>query len=251
MDHEISFRLRKPDELIAPFVESFWMLRNDSNGDKEIVVLPDGRIDLIFSYSAAEPFHITLSGLETRPDYAVLGAGTLMFAISFKLPATEYILGHTIAAVLDYAVHLPGNFWGFDAGDLASFEQFCEKAGGKIASLLPLEWDSRKLELFRLIYESEGALAVEAMSRKVYWSSRQIARYFKEQFGLSLKVYCNILRFSASLRHIAEGKFTASPDFTDQSHFIREVKRFSGVSPKELRRNKDDRFIQLSAHRSK
>ncbi|MGK4569042.1 hypothetical protein [Flavobacterium sp. 3HN19-14] len=50
-------------------------------------------------------------------------------------------------------------------------------------------------------------MSVTALSERVGWSSRQMNRYFSQQFGLSLKSYCNILRFRASLAHIARGSF--------------------------------------------
>jgi AraC-like DNA-binding protein len=106
--------------------------------------------------------------------------------------------------------------------------------------------DSRKQKLFEMIYTSNGALSVKELSEKVYWSSRQINRYFREQFGISLKAYCNILRFKASLQHIKEGKLYPEQDFADQNHFIKEIKKFSGVVPKELFKNQNDRFILLS-----
>ncbi|RYE13139.1 MAG: AraC family transcriptional regulator, partial [Sphingobacteriaceae bacterium] len=59
MDNDLTFKLIKPDESLADFVESFWLLHNPSDSTKEIVILPDGRIDLIFSQSATESFHIT------------------------------------------------------------------------------------------------------------------------------------------------------------------------------------------------
>ena len=243
MDNDLDFQLFKPNALLADFVESFWRLYNASDSDKEIVVLPDGRVDLIFSQSATEPFHITLSGLETYPEQATLKAKTLMFAVSFKLPATEYLFHNSVSALLNNAEHLPANFWNFTAADLKNFELFCKKASKKIGSLLPKEIDNRKQKLFDLIYASEGSLTVKELSAKVYWSSRQINRYFNQQFGLSLKAYCNILRFKVSLKHLAQGKFFPEPAFTDQSHFIKEVRKFSGVSPKELKRNQNDRFI--------
>src|SRR6187551_2773962 len=101
-------------------------------------------------------------------------------------------------------------------------------------------------KLFDLIYSSNGSLPVKELSDKVFWSSRQINRYFNEQFGISLKAYCNILRFRASFSHIKDGKLFPHENFADQSHFIKEVKKLSGVSPKELKRNQNDRFIQFS-----
>jgi AraC-like DNA-binding protein len=246
MDNDFTYQRSKPDRSLSDFVESFWMLQNRSGSDKEIVVLPDGRIDLFFSQSASEPFHATLSGIETHPDQAVLAAQTIIFAISFRLPAVEYIFRKPISGLLNDAEHLPAGFWDFTPEDLHNFNHFCAKATQKVQSLLPADPDSRKLKLFELIYASNGALTVNELSEQVSWSSRQINRYFTEQFGIPLKAYCNILRFRASFEHIRDGKLFPEHNFTDQSHFIREVKKLAGVSPKELRRNQNDRFIQFS-----
>lgn len=251
MDNDLEYKRIKPDKLLADFVESFWLLKNHSGIVKNIVILPDGRIDLFFSQSATEPFHITLSGLETQPDQATLATKTIMFAISFKLLATEYIFQNTVSDLLDNATYLPANFWNFTATDLNDFDCFCEKATEKIQSLLPQKIDSRKQKLFDFVYSSNGTITVKELSEKVFWSSRQINRYFNQQFGLSLKTYCNILRFRASFQHIKDGRLFPQQNFADQSHFIREVKKLSGVSPKKLRLNQNDRFIQFSTLASK
>lgn len=251
MDNDFEYKLIKPDKSLADFVESFWLLQNHSNTNKEVVILPDGRIDLTFFQSAKEPFRIILSGIETHSDKAIFATKTTMFAISLKLLATEYILRNTISNLLDNAKFLPVNFWNFNATDLQDFGLFCKKASQKIKSLLPKEIDNRKRKLFDLIYSSNGALTINELSEKVFWSSRQINRYFNQQFGLSLKAYCNILRFRDSFNHIKDGKLFPQQNFADQSHFIKEVKKLSGVSPKELKRNQNDRFIQFSTLSSK
>ena len=251
MDNDLRFKLIKPEKSLSHFVESFWFLQNPSDSDKEIIVLPDGRIELTFTQSQTEPFHITLSGIETHPQRALLAPKTSIFAISFKLLATEYVFQNTIANLLNYAEHLPANFWDFTIHDLQDFDQFCKKASQKIFSLLPAEIDERKRVLFNLIYLSKGSLTIKEFSENVHWSSRQMNRYFNQQFGLSLKTYCNILRFRASLEHIAQGKLFPQLNYTDQSHFIKEIKKFSGVIPKVLLKNENDRFIQFSALFSK
>jgi AraC-like DNA-binding protein len=247
MKTDTAFKIIKPGRAYTDFVESFWMLRNLSGRDKEIVVLPDGRIDLTFSQSATSPFQVVRSGIETCPQPVILQAGTIIFAVSFKLLATEYIFRSAVASLLNYAEYLPAGFWGFTEGDLQHFERFCKKASQKIQSLLPKDIDPRKQELFNLIYTSNGELSVKELSGKVYWSSRQINRYFNQQFGVSLKEYCDILRFRASFQHIKDGQLFPQQNFTDQSHFIKNIKKRSGVSPKELKQNKNGRFIQFSA----
>ncbi len=246
MSGDFYFRSVKPHGSLADFVESFWLLEIRSEEEKEVVILPDGRMDLFFYASAAAPFRITLSGLETHPDTAILGAQTIMFAASFKLLAVEYIFHNNIAHLLDSAQHMPPGFWDFNADDLQDFDLFCGKCTQKIQSLLPPSTDNRKRRLFDLLYSSNGALSVQELSERVFWSSRQINRYFSRQFGISLKAYCNILRFRASLPHIKAGKLFPEQNFADQSHFIKEVKKLSGVSLGELRKNQNDRFIQFS-----
>jgi AraC-like DNA-binding protein len=246
MKHDLQYKLIKPEKSLTDFVESYWLLENLSDSDREVVVLPDGRIDLALTVSATELFHITLLGIETHPEHTILAAGTRMFVISFKLLAVEYIFQNKISALLDTAEKLPADFWGFEAADMEDFDRFCEKASQKIHTRLSEEVDNRKRALFGLIYSSRGSATVMELSQKVFWSSRQINRYFNHQFGLPLKAYCNILRFRSSFKQIKEGRLFPQESFADQSHFIREVKKLSGVLPKELKQNKNGRFIQFS-----
>jgi AraC-like DNA-binding protein len=236
----------KPPGDLSDFVESYWMMHNDSPDNKEAVILPDGRIDLFFSSSGDESFHATLVGLDTRPDKVNIAAGALTHAISFRLLAVEYILGIHVADLIDTAKNMEPGFWQFVAADLEDFEQFCDKASKKIRSLLTKDVDVRKQTLFHHLYASDGSMSVKELSERAFWSSRQINRYFTTQFGITLKAYCGILRFRASFYRLKHGKLYPGQNFTDQSHFIREVKKLAGVIPKELSRNKDDRFIQFS-----
>lgn len=251
MNSDFHYKIIKPNKSLAGFVENIGMFHNRSDEAKEVVVMPDGRIDLFFSQSASGSFHVILVGLETYPEQRIIPAQTLTFAISFKPLAVEYILQTSIADLLNSAKYLPDDFWNFTADDLNNFDTFYKKASQKIKAFIPPEIDERKRRLFELIYSSNGEMSVKELSEKVFWSSRQMNRYFNQRFGLSLKAYCTILRFRASLQHIAEGKLFPELNFTDQNHFIKEIKKFSGVVPKELSKNKNGRFILLSVLKQK
>ncbi|QDK79960.1 helix-turn-helix transcriptional regulator [Spirosoma sp. KCTC 42546] len=243
--NDVDYKLRKPDSSLSDFVESFWMLANPSDQEKKVVVLPDGRIDIFFSYSSTEPFHSTLMGLGTEPDATAIPPKTVMFAVSFRLLAIEYLLGIKLSSLVNYATRLPADFWGISEHDLTDFDSFCNKVSATLTGLLQRNIDVRKQKLFELIYSSAGALSVAELADNVGWSSRQINRYFTTYVGISLKAYCTILRFRASLNHIKSGKLYPEQNFADQTHFIKEIKKFSGVIPKELARNANDRFILL------
>jgi AraC-like DNA-binding protein len=245
--NHLQFKIIKPSPQLSDFVESFWMLANHSETAHENIVLPDGRFDILFSCSSKEPFHALLRGLDTEPGQNTIPPESIMFAVSFKLLAIEYLLDIKVASVLNDGYLLPASFWNITVEDLNNFETFCEKVSAKMRTLIKTGIDNRKQKLFELIYTENGSMPVKVLSEKVFWSSRQINRYFNEQFGLSLKAYCNILRFRASLQHIKEGKLYPEQNFTDQNHFIKEIKKFSGVVPKELFKNQNDRFILLSA----
>jgi AraC-like DNA-binding protein len=247
MDTDLLYKQVKPASSLADFVDSFWMLQNLSDQPKDVIILPDGRIDLFLTQSVTEPFHIILLGLDTHPSPAVVAPRTRTFAISFNPLATEYVLHQTIADLGDNVRMLPDDFWNFTADDLTHFDRFVEKASAKIQSSINEQVDDRKRKLFALMYTSKGSMPVNELAQNVCWSSRQINRYFNQQYGISLKTYCSVLRFRASFSQLKEGKLFPEQFFADQAHFIKEIRKFSGTIPKELHRNKNDRFIQFSA----
>lgn len=242
----VSITTQSPAPSISNFVDSFWALCNTGNLGKNVIVLPDGRIDLLFSKSTTEPYHITLLGISTQPEQVVVAPHSVTFAISFKLPAVEYILHGTVADILNNAKDVAQKFAHIDAHVLDDFVTFCNHSNKRIQELIPQKLDNRKIKLFDLIYASQGNISVRELSEKVNWSSRQITRYFNQQLGISIKFYCNIIRFRASFDHIKNGKLFPEGNYTDQSHFIKEIKKLSGALPKDLYKNMNDRFIQLT-----
>ena len=76
-------------------------------------------------------------------------------------------------------------------------------------------------------------------------SCRTINRYFAGQFGLPLKRFLSIVRFRSTFPSIGSGVLWPDVECYDQSHFIREVKAFSGVPPKTLYKNIDGRYLQF------
>jgi AraC-like DNA-binding protein len=243
MKNNLTYKRIKPDTALDDFVCCFSSLQNLSK-EMDGIIIPNGRVDLIFALTENNELHISLMGLETQPKYANQTVFKF-FAINFNPLAVEYVFQDSIADILNSGKVIPSNFWNFDNPDMDDFDSFCEKASRKIKSLLPNKIDERKRSLFKLIFETNGAMSIKELSEKVAWSERQINRYFSQQFGLSLKTYCNILRFQASLAHIKDGELFPQLNFTDQSHFIKEIKKLSGVSPKELFKNENDRFLQF------
>lgn len=250
MNTAFDYTFTRPGKSLTDFVDRFSSLYNLSDLD-EGVIIPNGKIDLIFFKTTGNQFHITLMGLETKPKLMPRQNISVFFAVSFNPLAIEYILRDSIADILNTGKLLPDDFWDFSIDDLNNFELFCEKASKKILSLVPAEIDDRKRKLFELIFAANGEISIKELSETIFWSQRQINRYFNNKFGISLKAYCEILRFQASLFHIKEGNLYPQLNFTDQSHFIKEIKKLSGVSPKELFKNQNGRFLQFLVYDKK
>lgn len=240
----LQFYLVKPELHISQFVHCFSAFHN-LPVIEEGIIIPNGKIDLVLSLDEEGAFQISLLGLETQPKMPPKQVVTKFFSISFKPLAVEYILRTTVGDLLNTGKKMPKNFWGLTAEDLSDFDVFCRKASDIISSLIPDRIDQRKQNLFSEILDAQGDIKVGEISVRLGWSPRQINQYFNRYLGVSLKTYCSILRFQASLRHIWEGELYPQLNYTDQSHFIKEVKKLSGVSPKELSRNENSRFLQF------
>jgi len=157
----IKCEIAQPSALLADFVESFWMLQNLSDREHHIVVVPDGRVDIIFSLAPTETFQATLKGLDTELDRAVIAANTVFFAISFKLLGVEYLLRELVGNIRNRGMVLPSAFWGITPADLTDFDLFCTKASCHMLTLVKPTIDDRKRELFKLIYQANGTAKVQ------------------------------------------------------------------------------------------
>ena len=68
MNNAINCKIIKPDKSLADYVYCFSSLQNLSKSH-EAVVIPNGRIDLMFSKTTDNRLRISLLGLETKPKF--------------------------------------------------------------------------------------------------------------------------------------------------------------------------------------
>lgn len=88
-----------------------------------------------------------------------------------------------------------------------------------------------------LIIKSEGQIKIKVLLDKLALTERTLERNFKAYVGLSPKQFSKIIQFQTSLNQLTEAKFEKLTDvgldsgFTDQSHFIRTFKSYTGQTP--------------------
>lgn len=240
------YREIEPNGFLNNFVKCFWYYETT---DTEIqhTILPDGHFDLIAEFENEILTTVKLTGIWTKPKDIQIHKNTKFFAIRFKLIAIEYIFQKEIKSILDSIVNLPFSFWSIDKYKSNEFEKFVSEITSNLDTSIKhlKQIDSRKLKLFDSVYEQKTKTVAE-ISSKVFWSSRQINRYFQTQFGITLKEFLNIVRCNATYEEISNGNLNPNSDYFDQAHFIKEIRKYTGATPKVLNQNKNDRFLQLS-----
>lgn len=101
-------------------------------------------------------------------------------------------------------------------------------------------------ETLDFIDEHITDISVEKLSGHSGLSERQLLRKFKQTVGIAPQVYIRIRRINEAFRLMDSGKYERLADiahalnFHDQSHFIRDIKAFSGITPKSIMQKVND-----------
>lgn len=99
--------------------------------------------------------------------------------------------------------------------------------------------NSIKLAVSSLI-NSKGLISIKQLREQLYITERTFERRFTKEVGVTPKQFAKIIQFSFSLDQIQESDYTKLTNiaydngFTDQSHFIKTFKKYTGGTPKEI-----------------
>jgi AraC-like DNA-binding protein len=95
-------------------------------------------------------------------------------------------------------------------------------------------------DILQLIHNKIGTITKKFLLKQAKISERQFENRFIQTVGVSPHLYIRIKRFNEAIKLMKTGKFERLTDvahalnFYDQSHFIRDLKEFSGITPKSI-----------------
>jgi len=90
------------------------------------------------------------------------------------------------------------------------------------------------------IIKTKGVMPIKELREQLYITERTFERRFNKEVGVTPKQFAKIIQFSFSYNHLQESDYTTLTNiayengFSDQSHFIRSFKRYTGATPKEI-----------------
>lgn len=93
--------------------------------------------------------------------------------------------------------------------------------------------------MWRQIVASGGRARIAGLIEETGWSHRHATTRFREQVGLTPKAAAGIIRFERTLPGLAReplAALAARHGYADQSHLSREVMRYAGSTPRDMRR---------------
>ncbi len=248
----------KPGDRLRQYVKCYYIYESASAVAFEDTVFPSGCMEIIFNLgtgrwqtAVGDDFVTTppveLWGQIIRP-LAIKSIGrNTMLGIRFFPHATAYFLKENIEQfnnrVIDFS-DLSGNdvstlharlletaAWDKRIALIESFLlqqlSLLEKRNSKAAVVSDIMQEIKKDDFFDNI---------ENVASRYGISSRYLQKLFLQYTGLTPKLYSKINRFQNSLRLVTQKDTSLTSiayhcGYFDQSHFIREFKSFTGVTP--------------------
>jgi AraC-like DNA-binding protein len=247
-----------PAGALAAYVEKIWYCDGYQGAHRKNLVLPNGRFQLVISLAEGplrapggpmgESGEIASSLiLGIRSHFCVIDTATLKSAMGvlfWPAGARAFFDG---PADSFYNENVPLDLiWGSTASELRDHLREASAAAEKfhVLETALLERMNKRLELHAGVLYALGRFArvphirsVVEVAREAGLSRRRFAQLFREQVGLTPKLYCRLHRFQHVVRQISQGvpvdwaDLALAGGYCDQAHLANEFRHFSGMSP--------------------
>ncbi len=262
----IKFSTLPAPEILRDYVECFAIAQNPGGEALAIKQCPNGLPGIVFQHNqgrSAIASVVTPSGLNSSaPTLFLYGQATqptfinqkkgpsTMTQVILKPHALKTLLGINASALTNGLVELHE----FSTGDLnvQLIEANNEQERITILTnflLAKLKHETTRDRLveesLRVIHKNIGSITVQYLLEYLHISERQFERRFSQTVGIAPQLYIRMKRFNEAIQLITTGQFQRLTEvahtlnYYDQSHFIRDIRAFSGITPKSLSQKKD------------
>lgn len=250
MRNPLIYQEHLPHPLLHDYIKTYWYFKYDDGVGQPFDIMPDGYFDMIISLEDNCIADVTLVGIWNqlvtvqRKKWEVIG-------IRFKPLALSVLLDMSISDLLDDSSSVDLSDWQLNKNFIddainTSHNSFITYLDNHFLSKLRLnihKYDKRLAALFHLVDNSQGTISVQTISDSIGMSTRQMQRRVTDMLGLGTKDYARIVRFKNNLELIKDDPSNFQGYF-DQAHFIKEFKKYTGITPSQVDLNNSVRFLQ-------
>lgn len=224
----------------------YYQFKMNENSSDSISVIPDGCIDILFCCNQQNP-SANVCGSVLEKKSINLQANHEYFGVRFFPNQDTKNMKYSLKDIINREVPLADMI----SIDKNIVEEIINKQGfyNKIDSFkqivknnLFIDDSSSSIIRYALnrIYDLKGNIPVNQLAEETGYSARYIRKKFKDNIGISPKLFSQILRFQYSLFLLMKNNQYSVSDiidvngYYDQAHLINEFKRFGYLSPKKL-----------------
>lgn len=250
------------------FVDYFFFYEGHTPAHSVERFLPDGNVELIIDLHDSPKYiydnetlkeiqachHVWASGVRTEPISIDSGREAAMIVVYFKkglaypffpVPMNEMsncvvdadlLWGNWFSSVRERILETTDPTRRFEILEEALLSEFAAQ----------LRHDPCVAYAVKQIILQPDQISFSRMSREIGYSQKHFIALFKSRVGITPKAYLKIARFQKAILEIEQQRTvnwtTISSDcgFYDQSHFINDFRLFSGFTPEQYLRRKND-----------
>lgn len=254
----MEFQYFQPANALASYIRHYYLFASSENAAYEDTVFPSGDMEVIFNLGSGtwESFYdnafqknpaIELWGQVTRP-LQIRSSGThLMLGVRFFTHATSFLLDDEIGVFNDQVSDL-ADVIGPNIRNLYSRLQEAGSTHARVALLDDFftgrlmrvsarhERLNKVAHILTSITKDPAENNIGRIAGTFGITSRYLHKLVYQHTGLSPKSFDKIHRFKTSLKLIGDNKLPLTSiaydaGYFDQSHFIRDFKSFTGLTP--------------------
>lgn len=246
----------QPPDILKPFVRFFWVLEHElAIGEPQYVYrsIADGCTEMVFHYQSSFD-EITRRGEQSRSP-----SGIQFQTDTYRRFVTHESFSIFGAYIYPFAVPRFFNISSNEATNHAlDYDTFLGRAGRELEERIMLApnnlkraeiltdfllmrlrhnvpTDDRIITSIRHVIHSKQHKTVAQLADIFNFSTRQFDRKFKEYAGFSPKTYLRLIRLQEAIQQYGSNKsltqIALECGYYDQSHFIHDVKAFTGYHP--------------------
>lgn len=121
----------------------------------------------------------------------------------------------------------------------------------KLQSMILFEYPYELDLAIQVIIQKEGIISSIDIANKIYYSTRHLNRLFNHYIGMSMKSFSRLVRINKSFKLLDVKNNTLDIiseklGYYDVSHFVKDFKIVSNITPQEYRMNMSDFYSEIA-----